>query len=61
VISFRCAGLNKNVTQRFWHMNIWSPVGGTVWGKFQRCGLFGGSVSLEEGFEKNYKTGTISN
>jgi hypothetical protein len=42
-------------------MNIWSPVGGTVWGKFQRCGLFGGSVSLEEGFEKNYKTGTISN
>ena len=34
---------------------------GTVWGKFQRCGLFGGSVSLEEGFEKNYKTGTISN
>jgi hypothetical protein len=33
------------------HLTSWSPVGGTVWGRFRRCGLAGESMSLGVGFE----------
>lgn len=44
-------GLNENGTQRFIYLTVCSLVGGSVLGRFQRCGHVGGGVSLSVGFE----------
>lgn len=45
-----CCIVNENGPIRFIHLNAWSPVGATIWGRFNQIGLVGG-VSLGVGLE----------
>lgn len=45
------ASLNENVPHRLMYLNMWSPVGGALWGSFSKCILVWGSVSLKVGVE----------
>lgn len=42
-------GLCENVSQRLTYLNIWCQVGGTIWGKFSRCGIVVGITSPAPG------------
>lgn len=45
-------GLNDTMFHgSVWHLNICSPVGDFQGGGLRGCGLTGGSLSLEAGFE----------
>lgn len=37
--------LGENVSQRLTYLNIWCQVGGTIWGKFSKCGVVVGITS----------------
>jgi hypothetical protein len=52
------SGLNENVSYRPMHPNTW-PLACHYWRRLRRCGLVGGSTSLEAGFE-SLKTGSFS-
>jgi len=43
-----CADKNQNVPLRLWSLNTYYLVDGTICGRFIRCGLGGGIMSLEE-------------
>lgn len=52
----KCDDLNEKNPPRFWFLNIWLLLNGTVWGL---GGLAGGSKSVEVGIE-NLKPHAIS-
>jgi hypothetical protein len=45
-----CGDFSGEWSHGLTYLNIWSLVGG-YWEKIRKCGLVGGSMSLEVGFE----------
>lgn len=42
----QCDGLNETSLHKVIYLNIWSTVGGTVWGRVRRCDLVEKSMLL---------------